>query len=114
MPAAEASREFLWHAVIDTVVPESSNIDIRSALTSALQAGDEVEELLSLLSAIPQRSLVFYGKRKNELAGPTMLSAACSLNSYVTFLSQMKLSPRISFCDWRMWRKNFLETISIA
>ena len=65
MPDAEVSREFLRHAVIDTVVPDDANIDIQEALKSALKGGD-ADDLLSLLSSIPQRSLVFFGVHKPE------------------------------------------------
>lgn len=59
MPGLEIPGEFLRHAVLDTVVPQASDIDLEAALTSALEAG--AEDLADVLSFIPQRSVVFFG-----------------------------------------------------
>lgn len=59
MPGLEIPGEFLRHAVIDTVVPHAPAIDIEGALTSALEDG--ADGLPSVLSSIPQRSLLFFG-----------------------------------------------------
>ncbi|BDD54792.1 hypothetical protein MPDQ_006671 [Monascus purpureus] len=58
MPALDIPREFLRHAVIDTVIPQASNIDIEAALASALEGG--ADDLSAVLSSIPQRSLLFF------------------------------------------------------
>lgn len=59
MPGLEIPKEFLRHAVIDTVVPQASNIDIESAFTSALEGG--ADDLPAVVSSIPQRALLFFG-----------------------------------------------------
>ncbi|PLN81511.1 TRAPP trafficking subunit Trs65-domain-containing protein [Aspergillus taichungensis] len=58
MPGLEVPGEFLRHAVLDTVVPHASNIDLEAALTSALEGG--ADDLTSVLASIPQRSLLFF------------------------------------------------------
>ncbi|KAF9892556.1 hypothetical protein FE257_001665 [Aspergillus nanangensis] len=58
MPSLEIPGEFLRHAVLDTVVPDASDIDLEAALTSALEGG--ADDLTSVLSFIPQRSLLFF------------------------------------------------------
>ncbi|CEJ58973.1 hypothetical protein PMG11_07611 [Penicillium brasilianum] len=58
MPGLEIPGEFLRHAVLDTVVPHAPAIDIEGALTSALEDG--ADDLPSVLSSIPQRSLLFF------------------------------------------------------
>ncbi|KAJ5212502.1 uncharacterized protein N7498_004148 [Penicillium cinerascens] len=58
MPGLEIPGEFLRHAVLDTVVPHAPALDIEGALTSALEDG--ADDLPSVLSAIPQRSLLFF------------------------------------------------------
>ncbi|KAL4914146.1 TRAPP trafficking subunit Trs65-domain-containing protein [Aspergillus aurantiobrunneus] len=58
MPSLDVPGEFLRHAVLDTVVPHASNIDLEAALTSALEEG--AEDLPSVLSYIPQRSVLFF------------------------------------------------------
>lgn len=60
MPSFDVPGEFLRHAVLDTVVPHASNIDLEGALTSALEDG--AEDLPSVLSYIHQRSILFFGK----------------------------------------------------
>lgn len=59
MPGLEIPGEFLRHAVLDTVVPHAPAIGIEGALTSALEDG--ADDLPSVLSSIPQRSLLFFG-----------------------------------------------------
>lgn len=77
MPSSDVPGEFLRHAVLDTVVPHASNINLEAALTSALEDG--AEDLPSVLSHIPQRSVLFFGKLKyNTLAGLRLL-LMCSL-----------------------------------
>ncbi|EAW07805.1 TRAPP trafficking subunit Trs65 domain-containing protein [Aspergillus clavatus NRRL 1] len=58
MPSPDIPGEFLRHAVLDTVVPHASNIDLETALAKALEGG--AEDLSSVLSFIPQRSLLFF------------------------------------------------------
>ncbi|KAJ5794172.1 hypothetical protein N7457_000771 [Penicillium paradoxum] len=58
MPGLEIPGEFLRHAVLDTVVPHAPAFDIESALSSALEDG--ADDLPSVLSSIPQRSLLFF------------------------------------------------------
>lgn len=60
MPGLEIPGEFLRHALLDTVVPHAPGIDIEAALTSALEDG--ADDLPSVLSSIPQRSLLFFGR----------------------------------------------------
>lgn len=61
MPGSSLHGEFLRQAVLDTVVPHATNVDIEGALTSALEDG--AEDLSSVLGSIPQRSLLFFGTR---------------------------------------------------
>lgn len=72
MPSLDIPGEFLRHAVLDTVVPHASNIDLEAALAKALEGG--ADDLSSVLSLIPQRSLLF-------------------------FVSQMNFAPRVWFSD---------------
>ncbi|KAE8374493.1 TRAPP trafficking subunit Trs65-domain-containing protein [Aspergillus bertholletiae] len=58
MPSLEIPGEFLRHSVLDTVVPHDSDVDLEAALTSALEGG--ADDLSSVLSFIPQRSLLFF------------------------------------------------------
>lgn len=60
MPGLEIPGEFLRHAVLDTIVPHAPAHDIEGALSSALEDG--ADDLPSVLSSIPQRSLLFFGK----------------------------------------------------
>lgn len=62
MSGSNVHGDFLRHAVLDTVVPHNPNVDIEAALTSALEGG--AGDLDSVLSAIPQRSLLFFGMCK--------------------------------------------------
>lgn len=62
MPGLEIPGEFLRHAVLDTVVAHAPAIDIEGALTSALEDG--ADDLPSVLSSIPQRSLLFFGRQQ--------------------------------------------------
>lgn len=59
MPGLELPGEFLRHAILDTVVPHAPSLDIEGALTAALEGG--ADDLQSVLSAIPQRSILFHG-----------------------------------------------------
>lgn len=59
MPGLEIPGEFLRHAVLETVVPHAPGLDIEGSLTSALEDG--ADDLPSVLSSIPQRSLLFFG-----------------------------------------------------
>jgi hypothetical protein len=70
MPGLEVPGEFLRHAVLDTVVPHASDIDLEAALTSALEGG--AEDLTSVLSYIPQRSLLFFGRRYLDFLSATL------------------------------------------
>ncbi|KAJ5459286.1 hypothetical protein N7530_011230 [Penicillium desertorum] len=58
MPGLEIPGEFLRHAILDTVVPHSPALDIEGALSSSLENG--ADDLPSVLSSIPQRSLLFF------------------------------------------------------
>ncbi|KAJ5620571.1 hypothetical protein N7510_004555 [Penicillium lagena] len=58
MPGLEIPGEFLRYAVLDTVVPHAPGLDIEGALTAALEDG--ADDLPSVLSSIPQRSLLFF------------------------------------------------------
>ncbi|KAI9371201.1 TRAPP trafficking subunit Trs65-domain-containing protein [Aspergillus egyptiacus] len=58
MTSHDVPGEFLRHAVLDTVVPHALDIDLEAALTSALEEG--ADNLSSVLSYIPQRSLLFF------------------------------------------------------
>ncbi|KAJ5562007.1 hypothetical protein N7535_003530 [Penicillium sp. DV-2018c] len=58
MPNLEIPGEFLRHAVLDTFVPHSAELNIEAALSSALENG--ADDLPSVLSSIPQRSLLFF------------------------------------------------------
>lgn len=62
MPGLEIPGEFLRHAVLDTVAPHAPEFDIEGAVTSALEDG--ADDLSSVLSSIPQRSLLFFGRTK--------------------------------------------------
>lgn len=55
-----ADEKFLSHAVLDTLVPRASEVDLEDALGSSLR--DYSEDSLSPLSAIRQRDLLFFGK----------------------------------------------------
>lgn len=59
MPSLDIPGEFLRHAVLDTVVPHASDVDLEAALTSALEGG--ADDLTSVLSQISQRSVLFFG-----------------------------------------------------
>lgn len=59
MAGPSVHGDFLRHAVLETVVPHNPNVDIEAALTSALEGG--AEDLDTVLAAIPQRSLLFFG-----------------------------------------------------
>ncbi|KAJ6157042.1 hypothetical protein N7497_005927 [Penicillium chrysogenum] len=58
MPGLEIPGEFLRHAILDTFVPHSPALDIEGALSSSLENG--ADDLPSVLSSIPQRSLLFF------------------------------------------------------
>ncbi|PLB43879.1 hypothetical protein P170DRAFT_368702 [Aspergillus steynii IBT 23096] len=58
MPSFDVPGEFLRHAVLDTFVPQAPGTDLEAALTSALEGG--ADDLSSVLSLIPQRSLLFF------------------------------------------------------
>ncbi|KAJ5091875.1 hypothetical protein NUU61_006745 [Penicillium alfredii] len=58
MPGLEIPGEFLRNAVLDTVVPHAPGFDVEGALSSALEDG--ADDLPSVLSSIPQRTLLFF------------------------------------------------------
>ncbi|EKV12756.1 hypothetical protein PDIG_41920 [Penicillium digitatum PHI26] len=58
MAGLEIPGELLRHAILDTVVPHAPILDFESALSSALKDG--ADDLSSILSSIPQRSLLFF------------------------------------------------------
>lgn len=52
--------EFLRDAILDTVVPHASDIDIEDAISSSLE--EDLEDSSYLLPGIKQRPLLFFGK----------------------------------------------------
>lgn len=72
MPGLEVPGDFLRHAVLDTVVPHASDIDLEAMLTSALEAG--ADDLTEVLSYIPQRSVLFFGAYLVEAPRPNSVS----------------------------------------
>lgn len=91
MPSFEDPGEFLRHAVLDTVVPHASNIDLEAALTSALEGG--ADDLPAVLSSIPQRSLLFFGRWiYATLAGLYLLLISSDLDEYCTPRIILRLS----------------------
>lgn len=60
MPSFEIPGDFLRHAVLDTVVPHAPDLDLESAVRSALEDG--ADDLADVLSPIPQRALLFFGR----------------------------------------------------
>ncbi|OJJ49670.1 hypothetical protein ASPZODRAFT_58307 [Penicilliopsis zonata CBS 506.65] len=58
MPGIETAGEFLRHAVLDTVVPHATELDIEKAITSCLET--DADDLPTILSSIKQRSLLFF------------------------------------------------------
>lgn len=76
MPGLEIPGEFLRHAILDTVVPHAPALNIEGALSSALEDG--ADDLPSVLSSIPQRSLLFFGMLFQRLARVCVLL----INSY--------------------------------
>lgn len=71
MPGTSLDREFLQNAILETLVPHAFDIDIEAALTSALEGG--AEDIGSILSTIPQRSLLFFGKPISTLSSTVHL-----------------------------------------
>lgn len=65
MAGLEIPGELLRHAILDTVVPHAPILDFESALSSALKDG--ADDLSSILSSIPQRSLLFFGMQFQQL-----------------------------------------------
>jgi hypothetical protein len=64
MPSFEIPGEFLRHAVLDTVVPHAPDLDLENAVKSALEDG--ADDLPDVLSSIPQRSLLFFGRSNSR------------------------------------------------
>ncbi|KAL4782973.1 TRAPP trafficking subunit Trs65-domain-containing protein [Aspergillus varians] len=87
MPSLDVSGEFLRHAVLDTVVPHASNIDLEAALTSALEEG--ADDLPSVLSYIPQRSILFFDEFCT--ARIVLRLSNCSQNSLRTHLQNLEI-----------------------
>ena len=75
MPSFDIANEFLTDAVLETVVPRTPNLDLENAVRSALESG--ADDLPDVLSSIPQRDLLFFGRLKY-----TPLSALCLLLIY--------------------------------
>lgn len=94
MPGIESHGEFLRHAVLETVVPHATDIDIEGALSSALEGG--AEDLSEVLSSIHQRSLLFFGTLQS-------VCTSCSA-SYSLTVVQMSLSTPASSLDYRIAR----------
>ncbi|KAL3480245.1 TRAPP trafficking subunit Trs65-domain-containing protein [Aspergillus californicus] len=87
MPSLDVPGEFLRHAVLDTVVPHASDIDLEVALTSALEEG--ADDLPSVLSYIPQRSLLFFDEFCT--ARIVLRLANCSQNSLKSHLQNLEI-----------------------
>ncbi|KAL2832119.1 TRAPP trafficking subunit Trs65-domain-containing protein [Aspergillus cavernicola] len=87
MPSLDVPGEFLRHAVLDTVVPHASDIDLEAALTSALEEG--ADDLPSVLSYIPQRSLLFFDEFCT--ARIVLRLANCSQNSLKSHLQNLEI-----------------------
>ncbi|KAL2817810.1 TRAPP trafficking subunit Trs65-domain-containing protein [Aspergillus granulosus] len=87
MSSLDVPGEFLRHAVLDTVVPHASDIDLEAALTSALEEG--ADDLSSVLSYIPQRSLLFF----DEICTVRIVLrlADCSQNSLKAHLRNLEI-----------------------
>ncbi|KAL2858403.1 TRAPP trafficking subunit Trs65-domain-containing protein [Aspergillus pseudodeflectus] len=87
MSGLDVPGEFLRHAVLDTVVPHASDIDLEAALTSALEEG--ADDLPSVLSYIPQRSLLFF----DEFCAVRIVLrlANCSQNSLKAHLQNLEI-----------------------
>ncbi|KAL4997126.1 TRAPP trafficking subunit Trs65-domain-containing protein [Aspergillus recurvatus] len=87
MQSLDVPGEFLRHAVLDTVVPHASNIDLETALTSALEEG--ADDLPSVLSYIPQRSVLFFDEFCT--ARIVLRLANCSQNSLKAHLQNLEV-----------------------
>ncbi|KAL3460700.1 TRAPP trafficking subunit Trs65-domain-containing protein [Aspergillus heterothallicus] len=87
MSALDVPGEFLRHAVLDTVVPHASDIDLEAALTSALEEG--ADDLTSVLSYIPQRSLLFFDEFCTVRI--VLRLANCSQNSLKAHLQNLEI-----------------------
>lgn len=61
MSGIEESGEILKDALLETLVPHASKLDIEAAITAALEAG--ADDLPAVLSSIPQREILFFGTR---------------------------------------------------
>ncbi|RDW76392.1 TRAPP trafficking subunit Trs65 domain-containing protein [Aspergillus mulundensis] len=87
MQSPDVPGEFLRHAVLDTVVPHASNIDLEAALTCALEEG--ADDLPSVLSYIPQRSVLFF----DEFCTPRIVLrlANCSQSSLKAHLQNLEV-----------------------
>ncbi|RHZ65573.1 hypothetical protein CDV55_107364 [Aspergillus turcosus] len=96
MPGLDIPGEFLRHAVLDTVVPHASNIDLEAALAKALEGG--ADDLTSVLSLIPQRSLLFFGTRKDNVLIELLLSD-CSRTSLKHHLPNLEVKLDIFAID---------------
>ncbi|PTU22523.1 hypothetical protein P175DRAFT_0430990 [Aspergillus ochraceoroseus IBT 24754] len=95
MPSLDVPGEFLRHAVLDTVVPHASNIDLEAALTSALEDG--ADDLSSVLSFIPQRSLLFFDEVCT--ARVVLRLANCSQNSLKAHLQNLEIRVDVFAID---------------
>ncbi|KAL4809637.1 TRAPP trafficking subunit Trs65-domain-containing protein [Aspergillus unguis] len=87
MSSFDFPGEFLRHAVLDTVVPHASNIDLEAALTSALEEG--ADDLPSVLSHIPQRTVLFFDEFCT--ARIVLRLANCSQNSLKSHLQNLEI-----------------------
>ncbi|KAL5341825.1 TRAPP trafficking subunit Trs65-domain-containing protein [Aspergillus crustosus] len=87
MLGLDVAGEFLRHAVLDTVVPHALDIDLEAALTSALEEG--ADELPSVLSYIPQRSLLFFDEFCTVRI--VLRLANCSQNSLKSHLQNLEI-----------------------
>jgi hypothetical protein len=93
MPGIESHGKFLRHAVLATVLPHATDIDVEGALSSALEKG--AEDLSEVLSSIPQRSLLFFGRLKPGMPRVHLLL----INSHLDEFINARIVLRLSNCS---------------
>jgi hypothetical protein len=65
---SRGSMEFVESAILDTVVPASTTIDIEEALSGSVERLDDGQS--SPLGAIMQRQNLFFGTFGSQFGGP--------------------------------------------
>lgn len=68
-----AEERFLKRAVLDTIVPHASEVDLEDALSSGLRV--DSDDSLSLSSSIRQRDLLFFGMSHGRGRSPARPSS---------------------------------------